>query len=257
MRRTLLTALAVSMLLGAGLAQAELVQRGDLRISFEGKFNPRELPRDRNAPVGIQVRGSIATADGSRPPELRKIQIGVNRYGSVRTRGLPRCRPGRIQNVSTEIAKRRCRRAQVGYGSFGANVDFPTEPSFPFKGRILAFNGWVGGRPAMLLHIHGTIPVRATTVLIFKITHPSKGRFGTVFTARIPKIASDLGYVKQISLRIDRRFRDDGRRRSYLNARCAAPPGFSGGPFSFARGNFSFANGQRLAVTLTRTCRVR
>lgn len=257
MRRRALTALCAALLVGAGAAQAELVQKGDLRLSFEGKFNPKQLPRDRNAPVSIDVSGSIATADGTRPPELRRIQIGVNRYGSVDTRGLPHCRPGLIQNTSTELARRRCGRALVGNGRFGAFVDFPEEPSFPVSGAILAFNGRVGGRPALLLHIHGTVPVRATIVLVFHITRPADGRFGTVFTARIPKIASDLGYVTDISIRLSRRFRHDGERRSYLNARCAAPAGFTGGPFSFARGTFSFANGQRLAVTLTRNCRVR
>jgi hypothetical protein len=257
MRRILLITTAIAALLAAGLAQAEVVQRGELRLSFEGRFNPKELPRHRNAPVSIDVSGSISTADGTRPPEVRRIEVGVNRYGSIYTKGLPRCRPGRIQNISTELAKQRCGPAQVGRGSFGANVDFPNEPAFPVSGSILAFNGQVSGRPALLLHIHGTVPVKATIVLIFRITHPAKGNFGTVFTAKIPKIASDLGYVTDISLRLSRRFRHAGERRSYINARCAAPPGFTGGPFSFARGLFRFANGQNLAVTLTRNCRVR
>ncbi len=257
MRRIVLALVAATALLGAGLAHAELVQQGDLRLSFEGRFNPKELPRDRNAPVAIDVSGSIATADGSRPPELRKIRIGVNRYGSIYTRGLPRCRPGLIQSVSTELARERCAGALVGRGRFGVSVDFSDTPVFPVGGAILAFNGRVNGKPALLLHIHGTRPVQATIVLAFRITRPADGKFGTIFTARIPKIASDLGYVTDISLRLSRRFNHEGKRRSYINARCAAPAGFSGGPFSFARGDFAFANGQKLAVTLTRNCRVR
>ena len=257
MPRTALTALAISMLLGAGLAQAELVQRGDLRLDFRGKFAPQELPRNRVAPVRVDISGSVSTVDGSRPPELRRIQVGVNRYGSIYTAGLPTCRAGRIQTISTEIALARCGGALVGRGGFGANVDFPNATPFPVAGRMLAFNGRAKGHPALLLHIHGENPVKATIVLIFRISHPAKGRFGTVFTAKIPKIASDLGYVTDISLRFNRRFRHAGKARSFISARCAAPAGFFGGPFTFARGNFDFANGQRLSVSLTRNCRVR
>src|SRR5262249_42265060 len=71
------------------------------------------------------------------------------------------------------------------------------------------------------------------------------------------EIASDLGYVTDISLKFDRQYQYGGRPRSFLSARCAAPAGFGGGPFAFARGRFKFANGQRLSTTLTRVCQVR
>jgi hypothetical protein len=214
------------------------------------------LPRDRDAPVRVLIGGSIETVDGSRPPELRRISIAVNRYSKVFNRGLPVCEPGLLQTTSTEEALARCRPAQVGRGSFGAIVDFASD-QFPVRGRIVAFNTDSRGRPGLLLHIYGTDPVKTTIVLRFVITRPPRGDFGTVFTARIPSIASDLGYVTDLSLRFDRRYRYAGKPRSYLSARCAAPAGFGGGPFAFARGRFDFANGQRLSSTLTRVCQVR
>jgi len=45
------TLLAIALFLGAGVAQGELSQEGNLRISFDGSFSPRSLPRDRPAPV--------------------------------------------------------------------------------------------------------------------------------------------------------------------------------------------------------------
>jgi hypothetical protein len=255
MRRVLLTVTAV-VLLGAGLARAELVQRGDLRLDFDGRFAPKVLPRDRDAPVIVLIGGSVTSVNGGRPPELRRISIAVNRYSKVYTRGLPRCEPGVLQSTSTEEALETCRGALVGRGHFGATVDF-SKDKFPVEGRILAFNTGTQRRPGLLLHIYGTDPVKVTIVLRFVITRPPKGDFGTVFTARIPQIASDLGYVTDLSLRFDRQYRYRGEPRSFLSARCAAPPGFGGGPFAFARGRFDFANGQRLSTTLTRVCRVR
>jgi hypothetical protein len=255
MRRFACISALASIVLGVGLAQAELFQQGNLRLSFGGRFTPKALPRDHAAPVRVQVRGAIKSVDGTRPPELRRILIAVNRYGRLYTRGLPACEPGRLQSTSTSEALARCGPAMVGRGRFGANVEFT--PSFPVEGKILAFNSGTSHRPVLLLHIHGSRPVRSTIVLNFDIRRPRKGNFGTVFDARIPSIATDLGYVTNLSLNFDRRFRHRGKLRSYLSARCAAPSGFGGGPFNFIRGRFSFSNGQVFDTRLTRSCRVR
>lgn len=258
MRRIALTIpLLLAASLGAGVAHGELVQRGDLRLSFDGRFAPNALPRDRAVPVTVSLEGSVATTDGSRPPQLRRISIAVNRYGRLFTRGLPTCRAGRLEATSSRIALRRCRDALVGRGRFGASVDSPSLNPFPVQGRMLAFNGRAGGRPAIFLHIHGSSPIRATVVLTFRISHPRRGRFGTVLATRIPRIAGDLGYVTDVSLRFGRTYRHAGARRSFLSARCAAPAGFPGAIFAFARGSFVFANGQRLTTTLVRNCLVR
>jgi hypothetical protein len=244
-------------LLGAGLAGAESTVQNGLRLSFDARFTPHSLPRDRDAPVRIDLSGAVRTVDGRRPPQLRRIAIAVNRYGSLFTRGLPACVPGRLESTSSTVALRRCRRALVGRGRFGANVELPDASTFPVEGRMLAFNGRLGKRRVILLHVHGTNPVEATVVLTFRIGHPRRGRFGTVLRTKIPRIASDLGYVTDISLSLARRFRFRGEPRSFITARCAAPAGFPGAIFSFARGRFDFAGGKRVTTTLVRDCLVR
>ncbi len=258
MRRALLTAaIALLALAGAGIARGELAQQGDLRLAFNGRFVPQSLPRDRPAPVTVNLTGSVATADGQPPPQLRRISIAVNRHGSFFTRGLPVCSASQLEQTSTREALARCAGALVGRGRFGANIDFPTTTALPVEGKMLAFNSRVGHRQAILMHIHGWRPVQATFVLTFTVTHPRHGTFGTVLTAKIPKLASDLGYVTDVSMSFGRRYSYGGKRRSFLSARCATPLGFPGAVFSFARGSFSFAGGQRLTTTLRRNCRVR
>ncbi|HYP56533.1 MAG TPA: hypothetical protein VEQ41_09590 [Solirubrobacterales bacterium] len=254
-RRLIGLALAIA-LVGVGLAHAELAQKGNLRLAFDARFAPHSLPRDRDVPVTVILSGSIRTTDGSRPPQLRKISIAVNRYGRISTEGLPVCRPQRLQATSSEAALARCGRALVGRGRFGANVDFP-ELEFPVQGRMLAFNTRQRGKPAIALHIYGTTPVEATFVLIFRIERPDRGRYGAVLTTRIPRIAADLGYVTDLSLSFERRYRHRGEARSFVSARCAAPAGFPGALFSFARGSFTFATGQTMTTTLLRDCLVR
>jgi len=250
-------AILVLALAAAGFARGELTQQGNIRLSFNGRFTPHALPRDRAAPVAVDLTGSVATADGQPPPRLRRISIAVNRYGRFFTRGLPICPASELEQTSTQVALSRCRGALIGRGRFGANIDFPAATALPVEGRMLAFNSRVGKHEAVLMHIYGSNPVQATFVLTFKVSHPRRGTFGTVLSTRIPKLASDLGYVTDVSMSFERRYTYAGQRRSFLSARCAAPQGLPGALFSFARGSFSFAGGQRLTTTLTRDCRVR
>lgn len=242
---------------GATSAQPGLVQKGGLRLALDAGFAPKVLPRNRSVPVTVRMRGSIRTADRSRPPQLRQITIAINRYGRLSAKGLPACTSGRLETTNSKTALERCRPALVGNGKFGANVEFPNVSPFPVAGRILAFNGRVGGRPVILLHIYGSNPIEATVVLTFRIKQLPTGRFGTVLTARIPRIAWDVGYVTDVSLSFNRIYRHAGQRRSFVSARCAAPAGFTGAIFSFAKGTFDFADGKRLTATLVRDCRVR
>ncbi len=249
--------IALFSLTGAGLARGELSQDGNLRISFSGGFTPRSLPRDRPAPVTVNIKGAISTTDGSHPPALRRIEIALNRNGRLSTQGLPPCSSPRLQSTSTETALERCGPALVGRGHFGANVEFPSLTPIPATGTMLAFYGKTDGRPALLLHLYGTTPVRATFVLPLTISHKGKGQFGTVLSARIPTLAGGIGSVTEIDLRIGRNYTFRGQRRSFVSASCAAPPGFPGAVFSLARGSFYFADGKKIDTTLARNCRVR
>lgn len=248
--------LLVAVSLGAAVADAERVRSGNLDLVFDASFEPRVLPRERPVPVTVRLDGSVRTADGSRPPQLRRISIAVNRYGLISTAGLPICRQAQLESTSSKVALARCRSSLVGHGSFHADVDLPNL-KFPVKGRVLAFNSRAGRQPAIALHVYGSNPAQVTVVLSFRIRHPHKGRFGTVVTTRIPRIAADLGYLTDISLVLGRRYRHNGQSRSFISARCAAPPGFPGALFTFARGSFLFANGQNLSTSLVRDCLVR
>lgn len=258
MHRLVISALLLLLALtGAVAARGELIQQGGLRVHFDGQLRPRALPREHRAPVSVSLEGAVSTSDGTRPPQLREMTIAVNRAGVVSSTGLPTCSAPQLQQTSTEAALRVCRRALVGHGRFAASVDFPGAPLIPARGEILAFNARIHGRPGMLLHLYGSSPVRAAFVLPFEISHHRQGRYGAVFSTRIPELASDLGYVTEIGMRIGRTYSYKGERRSFVSASCAAPAGFSTASFPLARATFSFANGQRLSTGLLRDCAVR
>jgi hypothetical protein len=247
--------LAAAFLLLASLAHAELVERGDLFVKFDGGISPTALPRHSRAPISVDVDGTVKTLSGERPPALRRIAIAINRGGRLDTRGLPTCRRARIEPASSAQALATCGAALVGEGRYVAALALPEQLSFPLHGRVLAFNAVVGGRRAILAHVYGRTPIPNSRVFVFHIS-PGHGTFGTVLTANLPASLNRNGYLKEISLDLNRDFVYRGRKRSYLSAACAAPAGFSSAAFPFVRVSMAFADGRALASTLIRTCRV-
>lgn len=257
MRRLAIAAVLLACLPAGVAAARQFVQQGTLRVAFEAKLLPHALPRERNAPVTVHLAGAIRTTDGSTPPQLREISIAMNRAGVVSAKGLPSCQAPELQQTSTEAALAVCGKALVGRGHFAAHVDFPGAPVFPARGTVLIFNSSTKNRPGLLLHLYGSSPVRAAFVLPFKITRSTTGKFGTVFSTRIPRLASDKGYVTDIDLTIGRTYSYKGSKRSFISASCAAPAGFPGASYELAQATFTFAGNQKLTSRLPGDCSVR
>lgn len=249
-------AFLVVLLVTAGIARGEVAQKDNVRLAFDVEFSPHALPRDRAVPVSASFSGSIAAVNGAAPPRVRRLSIAFNRRGAISTVGLPVCRPGELQSVTSEVALARCRGALLGRGHFAAHIDFPPG-SVAAQGPALAFNGRREGRPVILLHVYVSNPVQAALVLVMQLSHPATGEFGTVLTTTVPKLAGGAGYLTGIDLTLDRRYRFGGRTRSLISASCPARAGFTVSVFTLARGSFEFANGQHANVALTRTCSVR
>lgn len=238
----------------AAVAHAETIQSGDVRVSFHADFKPKALPRERPAPITVDFEGKISTTDETHPPALQQMRIELNSAGQVDARGLPQCRTSALQATSSDLALERCRPALVGNGTFVAQL--PVEGLLLVGGRALVFNGTVDGRPGMLIHIYVSDPVRLTLVIPIKISR-QEGRFGTVLTTKVPKLAGGSASIVQLKLKVGRRFDVGGERRSYLSAACAAPDGFPGAVFPFARSSFSFSDGRTMRTVLSRSCQVR
>ncbi|HXV06334.1 MAG TPA: hypothetical protein VFP23_10570 [Solirubrobacterales bacterium] len=236
-------------------ALAELSQKGDLLVSYSGKVRPSSLPRHGAAGVAVSIGGKISTTDGTPPPQLKTIEIEINRHGRLDYEGLPVCRLGQIQPSSARNARNACGGALIGEGSFSADVVLPQQSPFPSKGQVLAFNGRIDGHPAILAHVYGTEPLPTSYTLPFAIKHAA-GTYGTVLTAYLPKTTGDWGFVTGISMTLGRRFRYRGQSHSYLSAGCPAPKGFRGVFFPLLRASFAFAEGHTLDSTLMRSCKV-
>lgn len=260
MSRSVRGALAVALLLaalcGAGLARGEVVQRKNVRVSFDGALSPSTLPRVGTSPVHISFQARIAPRGSEVPPRLQQMTLEINRHGHFEPKGLPVCDLRDIQPSTTTGALNACRSSLVGEGSFSAKILFAQSAPFPAAGRVYAFNGRLHGRPAILAHVYGTNPVPTSFTVPFVIS-PAHGTYGTIIRAELASSTTSAGYITGLSLDLGRSFRAGGQRRNYLSAGCPAPAGFRVTPFPFARGRFDFVGGENISQTLTRTCRAR
>ncbi len=96
-------------------AGAEQTGTPDVRVSFDGKISPRNLPRHRPAPVSLELSGTVRGTDGAAASAAAADRAGVRRPRRPRHR-----RPGRLpprppsQRRPRSQALARCRAALVG-----------------------------------------------------------------------------------------------------------------------------------------------
>ncbi len=258
MRRTLVIAVAVLCLGLVSLSQAEITQKGNLRLTFDGQITPDKLPRKGTAPVKVDVSVKIAPVSAAKPaPQLTSLKIQINRYGLLDATGLPICEVDDIQPSTTEKGLQACRQSLVGQGSFSAKVLASDEAPFPSDGKVYAFYGKYKGKPAILAHVYGTEPVPTSFILPFTISR-GKGTYGTTLSAPVPRVGAGSAYVTGISLTLFRQYSYHGEQRSFASATCPAPKGISVATFAFAKASFGFKGQPAFNPDpLTRSCKAR
>jgi hypothetical protein len=240
----------------AATASAVIVQKGTLQVSFDGGIAPLRLPRSEAVPVSVQTDGKVKTTDRSTPPKLERILLAINADGVIQTKGLATCPLGRLESVTAATARKSCAGALIGHGNVTSRVSLPGQGAFASNGALLAFNGKVGGRPAVLAQVESGAPLPLTYVIVFEVKK-TKGTFGTELVGTLPPIASEYGYISAFDLALGRTYTYKGQKLSYASASCPAPEGFPGATFPFAKASYEFAGGVTVSSTLVRECKVR
>jgi hypothetical protein len=259
-RRTTLTAVlvgAMTLLALTALASAEVTQKGDLRLSVQGKLSPKTLPRQGVAPVSVSVAGKVSTTDGTEPPQMRRLTIEINRHGRIDSTGLPTCEATSIKTASNGHALAVCGPALVGEGKFFGTITLPGAAPYPIEGKLLVFNATEHGRPVLLGHIYSPHPFATSFVIAFKIATKAKGTYGTTLVANLTEALGTQRNLTGIEMTLSRRYSYKGRSRSYISAGCPAPKGFPSATYPLARTSFAFADGTKLSTVLNRTCGAR
>ncbi len=94
---------------------------------------------------------------------------------------------------------------------------------------------------------HLAAPVSAAFVITAEIAKIDERRYGTKWRLVFPKIAGGYGSIARFNLTISRRFRDEGKKQSYLLAKC--PDGHLD-----AHASALFADGSEESDSFVRSC---
>ena len=234
--------------LAAGVNKPIKVIVGNLELTANGTFTPNKLPKNKLAPITINVSGKIRTLNGEHPPAVKEVVIETDKNGSINAKGLATCTSGKLQAQTTAKAKAACKASLIGEGNTSVEVAFPEQRPFIAKSKLLAFNGGVkGGTTTVFLHAYLSSPVSAAVVTAVKVSKVHNGRYGLKTVATVPKIAGGYGSPISFNLKVGRTFTYKGKKQSYLLAKC--PDGHLN-----AKGYGVFSDGSRLAGSLVRSC---
>jgi len=246
MRKRLVLTLAlgatVALVVGgiAVAAKPTVVQVGNLKLTFNGGFTPKGLSKKKLTPITLNVSGKIQTTDGKHPPALKEFVLEADRNSGVSAKGVPTCKPGKLEATTTAAAEKACKPAIIGKGTTDVEILFPEQAPIPAKSKLLAFNGGVkGGKTTIFLHAYLTQPTPTAVVATVKIQKHKNGRYGLKSVTSVPKIANGAGSVTNFTLTINK--------KGYLLAKC--PDGHLD-----AQGEAVFADGTRAKGAVTRPC---
>jgi hypothetical protein len=253
-RLAVLVALAVGLTIGP--AAAEQSGRDGLVVFFNLQILPHVLPRNTLAPVTLALAGGVRTEPGKTPPRLRSVELAFASLGELDAAGLPTCPRSRLRAATREQALSRCRPALVGRGSI--LTEAPLAPGRPLLTRAgaLAFNARSHGRPAVWLYAYSASPP-ASFVLPFTVREVRNGAYGLLLQAPVGRILGRWPRLRSFQIKLGRRYRSNGKRHSYLSARCPLPPRLHSLTVPVARATYGFAPAPTMHQSIFRACRAR
>jgi hypothetical protein len=226
MRRNLVLTLAFGAVLAVVLvavaaAKFTVFRAGNLVLKADGGVTPKALPKNKLAPVAVNVAGQISTADGGHPAAVREVTIDFDKNGTINTKGLATCTEGKLIARPTKEAERACKDAIVGSGRAVAEVAFKESNPFQASGPLVLFNGGTkGGKTVLLIHLYANVPAPTAIVTRVELTKIHKGRYGIHSVSKIPRVAGGSGSTISFKLKVQRTFQYKGKSQSYVQAKC-------------------------------------
>jgi hypothetical protein len=234
--RAAVLALAIAVVAAASAAgDGALVEVNSIVLRADGGFQPQTLPRRQFVPIDFQGHVDISSRRGKPLSPLRQALIDFDRDGRLSVAGLPTCAPESIAQQGPAQARQTCRGAIVGTGHVAAAISFPggvAQTSSP----LTIFNGpRLATGPSVVLHARTVVPTPEIYAILVPIER-LRGNFRYRARLELPPLAGGAGALTHIDVRIGRRYRAGGRKRSYVSARCSDNVLQTHGNFTFAEG---------------------
>jgi hypothetical protein len=179
-----------------------------------------KLPHHGSAPATLKVAEKTKMDDGSVPPPMKTAVVEFDKAGKVDTKGLPTCKPAKLQNTDAQAARKACKKAIVGTGKADAKIVFPGQSPVDAPAPVTVFNGTpIHGHPNFLIHAYTTVPVPTTFVVPGELTK-LHGKYGTKLTLKVPKIAGGSGSLVLFKVKVNKTWKFKGKKHSYISGAC-------------------------------------
>jgi hypothetical protein len=249
-KRLLAAGALLCCVLFGGAANAAYVKTGNLVLKADGGFTPQQLPRRAYVPIAFKGYADLKAVDGTVPPPLAQLVLDFDRDGKLSTNGLGTCQPTALQEVTPSEARALCHGAIVGSGHVSALVTLAAQPPIVASSPLTLFNGpRQDGKPTVILHARTTVPAAQTFVITIPI-EKRRGLYRYRATIDVPPIADGHGSLVHLDASINRRYTFQGKKRSYVSARC-------GDSIFRTHGRFTFADGTIIDGEVYKACTVR
>lgn len=158
------------------------------------QVGPKKLPKNKWTPGTMRVRTEAKFPAGEpRAPRTDRVHVWIDRNIKINTKGLPTCRPARLENTDAPAARKACPPAIIGKGNANAWVAMPDSLKIPAPAPVTIFNGTPQRRkPVYLIHAYTTVPV-PTTFVVPGVYEKSRGAYGYELDFKVPLIAGGYG----------------------------------------------------------------
>jgi|SRR6476646_715360 len=244
------TALAVAIAATAAWAGPTVTAPDGNTQSIDSMIRPKKLSKTKFTPGSLEVTTlttSTTDPNGVPSPAVHAV-IDFDRNARLYTKGLPTCDSGKLQSQSTETAERVCGNAKIGSGHAIAYLKAGKVYEVPQT--VTAFNGVPkGGKPTIILHAYGTQPLQATLVLEGTVSNYNKEGYGPRLDLNVPLLAGGTGALKEFNVKIEKKWRFKGEKRSFISAKC------TGSKKLKARGTFTYLDGEALTAYSKQSCK--
>jgi hypothetical protein len=217
--------------------------------SIDVKIGPKKLSKTVLTPSTLEVTTKVSTSNptGVPSPAVRVV-VDFDKNAKLYTKGIPTCTTSQLQNTTTEVAEQACGKAKIGSGHASALLPVGTKV-FPAEQTVTAFNGVPkGGKPTVLLHTFGTVPVQTTLVLNGVVSNYNKEGYGPRLDVEVPLIAGGAGALLEFNVKIDKKYFYKGEKRSFISAKCPKNKKLK------ARGAFTFKDGETITAFSKQSC---
>jgi hypothetical protein len=242
-------ALIAAIAASAALAGAPVTGADGNSQAIDVKIGPKKLSKTKLTPATLEVTTKVTTSNPTGVPSpATRVVVDFDKNAKLFTKGLPTCTAAQLQNVSTEVAKQNCGKAEIGSGHAAAVLPVGGKV-FPVAQEVTAFNGVPqGGKPTVLLHTYGTTPIQTTLVLNGVVSNYNKEGYGPRLDVEVPLLAGGAGALLEFNVKINKKFTYKGEQKSFISAKCPNNKKLK------ARGAFTFKDGESITAYSKQSC---